>query len=441
MLKKSAIVAIAAPAIPMYAMMMPLAVFLPAYYAQSLGISMAAVGTMFALGRVFDVITDPFAGVLMDHMQKRIPRKVWLAIGAIPIALAIYNLFFTSENTSTTSLFVWLLILYVGWTFMSVALFSWAAETTHDYHERSKVMAAIQTANSTGSVLVLVLPVLVEWLATQTSVSDLRVQTMGGFIMLALPVCIGFALMFGPPSVTQQVQEKRIPLIERIRVITRSRALRRLLLADLAIGLNLGIGTSLSVFFVEMVLKLQARVGTIQLAALLSGLVFIPVWVVIAKRIEKHRALALTAVVSVLGGVFTLLVPANSFLIYFIGSTVLAMGIGGMQFLPRAIMADVLDHDRVETGQERAGLYYALLTTTLKVGVGVGIALAFYMAEYWGFDPSLQANSDSSIETVRYITGIASIVLSITCILAIWHFPIGRDTQVELRETIQGQSD
>ena len=319
---------------------------------------------------------------------------------------------------------------------MSVALFSWAAETTFDYHERSRIMAGIQAANSTGSVLVLVLPVLVEWLSSQELVGDLRVQAMGWFILITLPLCVTFAIFFGPPSVTREIHTSSLSLFERLQIVWQNSALRRLLLADLAIGLNFGIGTSLSVFFVESVLQLKARVGTIQLASILAGLICIPLWVAFAKRIEKHRALGITAIVSGIGGIFALVVPPGHFLIYFVGSTLLAIGVGGIQFLPRAIMADVLDHDRVQTGQERAGLYYALLTTTLKVGLGAGIAVSFYLAEFWGFDPSAQQSPDNNAEIVRYITGYSSVVLAITCLLAIWRFPIGRQAQAELLRTM-----
>ena len=87
---------------------------------------MIAVGTLFALGRVFDVVTDPFAGVMMDRLQNVVERKWWLAIGAVPIALAVVNLFFVSDDVTTGGLLFWLICLYVGWTLMSVALFSWA---------------------------------------------------------------------------------------------------------------------------------------------------------------------------------------------------------------------------------------------------------------------------------------------------------------------------
>ena len=435
-LSRGAIVALAAPAVPMYAMMMPLAVFLPAYYAESLGMRMATVGYLFALARVFDVVTDPFAGVIMDRLQQVIQRKTWLAIGAVPIALAVYNLFFVDQDASLAWLFFWLMCLYLGWTLMSVAIFSWAAETSFDYHERSRAMAGIQAANSLGSVLVLLLPTLLEWFGTPSAVGEQRVQAMGGFILISLPITIWIALKFGPPSLTTVRQSKPISFLKGIVIALKSSALRRLLLADFAIGLNLGIGTSLSVFFIEVVLRHEGRAGTVQLFSLLAGLVCIPLWVAFANRFEKHRALGLTAIVSVIGGFFALWVPADNFSLYFYGSVVLAFSIGGMQFLPRSIMADVVDQDRAESHQERAGLYFAFLTTTLKIGLSLGIFVAFRLADFAGFDPALARATGEGAESVRYITGVSSIVLALTCLIAVWRFPLGKAAQAELRRSM-----
>ncbi|MGI9328192.1 MAG: MFS transporter [Pseudomonadales bacterium] len=429
--------ALAAPAVPMYAMMMPLAIFLPAYYAENLGIGMAMVGSLFALSRVFDVVTDPVAGILMDRLQHAVQRKTWIGIGAVPIALAVLNLFFVDKGVSTEELFAWLICLYVGWTFMSVGLFSWAAETSFDYQERSRVMAGIQAANSLGTVLVLLLPALVEWFSDAASIEALRVQTMGVFILVALPISIYLALRFGPPSVTRAPQKSGLSMRKGMLTAIKNRPLRKLLLADFAIGLNLGISTSVSVFFIEIVLLHPGRAGTLQLFSLVAGLVCIPLWVAVANRIEKHRALGLTALVSGAGGVFSLLVPAGEFAIYFVGTVVLGMGIGGIQFLPRAIMADVVDQDRVESKDERAGLYYAFLTTTLKIGLAVGIAVAFYVAGLGGFDPVVARATGEGIEVIRYITGVSSIVLALTCFLAVWHFPLGREAQAALRVALK----
>lgn len=53
---------LAAPALPMATLTLPLTIFLPTYYAGSLGMNLATVGLIFALVRLLDLIFDPLAG-------------------------------------------------------------------------------------------------------------------------------------------------------------------------------------------------------------------------------------------------------------------------------------------------------------------------------------------------------------------------------------------
>ena len=59
--------ALAAPAAPMFGLIMPLAIFIPPFYADQMGLGLGVVGAIFTIGRLFDVVTDPIAGRLMDR--------------------------------------------------------------------------------------------------------------------------------------------------------------------------------------------------------------------------------------------------------------------------------------------------------------------------------------------------------------------------------------
>ncbi|MCY3792873.1 MAG: MFS transporter, partial [Gammaproteobacteria bacterium] len=322
---------------------------------------------------------------------------------------------------------------------MSVGLFSWGAETTGDYHERSRVMGSIQIANSLGTVLVLLVPTAIEWLADAEDLGTERVRAMGCLILALLPLTVLFSWIYGPESkVMEGKKRKQAPLWAALKHALAQKPLRMLLVADLAIGINLGIGTSVSVFFVEIVLGLEGRIGTVQLASLLAGLAGIPLWVLLARVLEKHRALAATAFISVLGGFFALLVPPNQFLLYFLASITLGVGLGGIQFLPRSIMADVLDGDRLDSGEERAGLYYSFLTSTLKIGLAIGIAASFYVAGYFEFDPADALASTDAHYVIRYLTGWSSVALGLVIIVMSWRFPIGRQQQEAMQSAIIG---
>ena len=45
---------------------LPLAVYLPAYYAQEAGLGLTAVGLVFMIGRLWDAASDPLIGLLSD---------------------------------------------------------------------------------------------------------------------------------------------------------------------------------------------------------------------------------------------------------------------------------------------------------------------------------------------------------------------------------------
>ena len=65
----------------------PVAAFVPNYYAQDLGVSLAAVGLVLLLSRSFDAITDPLIGWLSDRTKTRWGRRrVWM-LAAVPILM------------------------------------------------------------------------------------------------------------------------------------------------------------------------------------------------------------------------------------------------------------------------------------------------------------------------------------------------------------------
>ena len=65
----------AAPAMPLAMVGLPMAVYLPAVYADSegFGLGLAFVGLVLVLARVFDGVTDPIVGFLSDLWAKRNP--------------------------------------------------------------------------------------------------------------------------------------------------------------------------------------------------------------------------------------------------------------------------------------------------------------------------------------------------------------------------------
>ncbi len=69
---------------------LPMALFVPAFYADDLGIPLAAVGGAIAASRLLDVVTDPLIGSLSDRLHTRWGRrKPWPIVGTPLFLLAV----------------------------------------------------------------------------------------------------------------------------------------------------------------------------------------------------------------------------------------------------------------------------------------------------------------------------------------------------------------
>ena len=143
-----------APAMPLAMVGLPMAVYLPAVYADSegFGLGLAFVGLVLVLARVFDGVTDPVVGFLSDRLRTRWGRRKPFVLLGMPIYIfGICMLFIppiTFREVSLLGLTVnsgypWMLIMlvvtYVGSTIKDVPYSAWGAELSPDYHERTLV--------------------------------------------------------------------------------------------------------------------------------------------------------------------------------------------------------------------------------------------------------------------------------------------------------------
>ncbi|WP_052711727.1 MFS transporter [Elstera litoralis] len=169
--------AYAAPALPLAALAVPLYIYLPTLYAETLGLGLTLVGTLLLLARIFDALTDPLVGVLADRFPR---RKPWL-LGALPvIGVSVWALFFPPDGTGAMHLLGWSLALYLGWTALQVPYLAWGTDLTQAYHGRTRVAGAREAALLIGTLAATILPAAL-------GLSGLAaVNALGGMILALL---------------------------------------------------------------------------------------------------------------------------------------------------------------------------------------------------------------------------------------------------------------
>ncbi len=430
------IVGFASPAFTLAALGLPIIAILPPLYAE-LGISLTAVGAIFMTARFFDVFTDPVFGVLGDRVHTRWGRRRPAIVVGVPVLmLGTFGVFFPADPPGESTLLTALLVLYVGWTLLAISHTAWAGELSGDYDQRTRIMGALQICGLTGAVVVLAIPAIVDQFFPEGGMR-LRSEMMGWLILIALPVLFGLAIFSVPePPVSAH---SKMSWSAGWRAIVENRALRRLLLADLLMGLQGGINGSVHFFFIIQVLLLPEAASLFLVLIFVFGLVCVPLFVWMSGRFGKHQTLCVAALQSTVATGLFFIVPSASFWWVFLIYLLVGVNFGGKDLLMRSIMADVIDQDRVAVGADRSALYYSMLTLTNKLGAALAVGIIYPILDWVGFDPNGQ-NPQEILNAVRIVVAASPTLVTLAVALIMWRFPLGRSEQQALRARIEARS-
>ena len=427
--------AYALPGLPIAAMGLPLAVHLPNFYAVDVGLGYFAAGAIFFAARFLDVFMDPIMGVVSDHTRTRWGRRrVWM-VASVPImAIAAWLVFMPAQGVTWFFVVASFIFLFVGWTMLTITHLAWGGELTGDYHERSRVTASREAAYIVGMIAVLLLPALIQ---EQGGDKFAQIASMGWFVIVTLPIGVAVAVLVikeadVPPA-------PHLPLGPALKAIINNRPLRYVLICDLISGISSGIVATLFIPMVSFGLELPKAANWLLLLYFLMGVIAIPPMVWLARVLGKHQTLVLHCLANaiLIPCIFLLpkgeLWPALTLWLLF----GLNMSVG--PFLFRAIMADVADHDEVETGQKRAGVYFALLALTNKLGYSCAIIASLWTLAYVGFDGK-GGNAPDTILSMMLIYIVPPTLISIAIAAVMWRFPLDEAKQRELRRILEERS-
>ena len=432
LLKRRTLAAFAAPCLPLTGVGLPLVVYLPPYYAGTLGLDLAVVGILFSAVRWIDLPIDIAFGHWIDRTDTRFGRfRPWLLGGGLAMMLGLALVFFAAPGISPVLAFLSLLILYTGFSAAQVAHTSWGQALSTDYHERSRIFGWWQAFNMLALISLLAVPPLANALAPRFGwqpSAALGVHAMG-WVLLALLVPTLAAIMLGVP-------EKKSPHQHPhgwadIWMALKRPLLRRLLLIDLFASLPPGFGGALLIFFFE-----AARGFSVTEARLLllfyfaAGLVGAPLWGWVARRTSKHMAVAWAIGSYAVLHAALVLAPSHNFWLAAAGMLLAGLPAVAPAFLVRAMLADVTDAETLATGQSQAGLYYAVLVGVQKLGYAIPVGMAYIVLDAVGFDARLgTANSATAIDGLVLLFLLPPILSALTAAWLARGWTIGRDEQ------------
>lgn len=412
---------------------------LPTHYAANTAITLAQIGTIAGLSRIIDALNDPVMGHLSDRTRTRFgSRKPWIAAAIVFCVIAVFQLFSPPRDASWIYFLVWSQVLYTGFTMFEVPRSAWGAEISRDYNERAKIGMFVGGFNILGSLAFYLVPIVMGMLGGSSEINGDTLGFIAWIYAIMMPISVLLCLKFVPQG--RKVDHKQTTLRDVAKTIVRSLPARRLFAIVSLWGIGQGAFVGCAFIFYS------GYMGLAKSFALIMGLLFLvqvlalPVWSRILPKFDRHRVWAFCIAGGAILTPLVLLLPRGEAALPFLLPLVVVQAflMAPANFLPGAVLGDVIDYDTLKSGNNKAGNLFAVQMVLIKVAMALGGAAAFNLLQLVGYRVN-EANSDlANTGLLAVFLGIPMVFHGAMAALA-WNFPLGRKRQSIVSRRLQSR--
>lgn len=431
-----------------------------------LGINPALVGTLQAIPRFTDALTDPIMGYISDNTRSRFGRRrPYIFIGAIGVGI-VFALMWQLPSGYSEMFYFWIfltgsIIFYLFYTIFATPWVALGYEMTPDYHERTRLMAVM---NFMGQFAWIALP----WFYAIMENDRLFSDSVQGARILAIAIGIFVAVVGVMPAifcrerfvVKEDGRKQKSSVLEGLKtnIIGFFKGLmitiKRIEFLKLCSGtfflfngiMLIGAFSSyITIFYVcggdmDLGARYIGLFGTINTASTLGAIAAVS-W--LSSKIGKRRTFMLATSVTLIGSLlkwfcYDPLLPWK----VLIPAPLMAVGMGGLFTLMGSMIADVCDLDELETGERREGMFGAIYWWMVKLGMALAFGLSGYLLNYTGFDVEMGgAQSSKTFLMMRTFDVLIPAVAAGISILSVAFFKITEEKSYEIRKELDKRRD
>lgn len=431
-----------------------------------LGMNPAVVGTLMALPRLLDAMTDPVMGYISDHSRLRWGRRrPFIFFGAL-VSSAIFALLWQLPAGYSENFYFWYFLIganlfYVAYTVYATPLIALGYEMTPDYNERTRLMGV---SNFLGQFAWVVAP----WFYAFMENGRFFADSVTGARWLAVYVGI-FAAGVGIVPALFCRERMQVIAEEEDKAAAHGGAARGgfgRTMADFFRGFVttmrfrpflLLCGATFLVFngfmlvsaFTSYVIIYYVYGGDKDLGAQLMGwngtfsaictFCVIALATLLGTRLGKKRTFFLCTGLSVVGYLLKWFCysPTNPYLLL-LPTPFIAFGLGALFTLMGSMVADVCDLDELQTGQRREGMFGAVFWWVVKLGMALALALSGYALNLTGFDVALGGGqSADTLFLMRLLDVGVPALTSLLAIALVFFYPLTESAAREVRTKLE----
>jgi len=432
-----------------------------------LGMDPAVVGTLMALPRLLDALSDPVMGYISDHSRSRWGRRRPFIFAGALVSGAIFAGLWQLPAGHSQDFYFWYFLIganlfYLGYTVFATPLIALGYEMTPDYNERTRLMGV---SNFLGQFAWVVAPWFFAFMENDRFFPDAPT----GARWLAVYVGVFVALAGVVPAIFCRERMQAIAEAEDrtahggaargglgrtvadfFRGFATTMRFRPFLLLCGATFLVFN-GFMLVSAFTSYVIIYYVYGGDKDLGAQLMGwngtfsavctfgVIALATW--LGTHLGKKRTFFLCTGLSVFGYLLKWFCysSTNPYLLL-LPTPFIAFGLGALFTLMGSMVADVCDLDELQTGQRREGMFGAVFWWVVKLGMALALALSGYALNFTGFDVALGgAQSAQTLFLMRLLDVGVPALTSLLAIILVAFYPLTESAAREVRTKLEAR--
>lgn len=385
--------------------------FVMIYLTDTAGLNAGVVGTLMLLSKLFDGVSDIFFGSMIDKTSSRMGKaRPWMFWGYFGCAATLIGVFAIPASLGEGAKYAWFFITYtllnaVFYTANNIAYSALTALITRNGGERVQ-MGSIRFIFAFGTSLLI-----------QTITVDF-VKSLGGgasgwrtaaIIYAAIGLIVNSISVFSvhelPPEETAGgPQEEKYRLSDTIRILAANKYYA--MICGIYILTQLYTATlNMGIYFMTYILGNASLLASFSLAInipMICGLVLTPV--LVKKLGGMYRlnltgyALSTVARAMVIVGAYLGSIPM---MLVFSGAAAICMS--PLQGDLSALIATCSEYTLLTQNRRMDGTMYSCTSLGVKIGGGIGVALAGWLLEASGYIANAPVQADSCISMLYFM--------------------------------------
>ena len=405
--------------------------FLITYYTDVMGLNPAAVGTLYAVARLWDAISDPLMGGLADRTQTKFgkyrPYLLWIAV---PYGL-IGFLAFLGPDLDPTWKLVYAYVTYIAlmtvYTAINVPYSALMGTMTGDPAERASLSNfRFAGAFSAQVIIGLALFPIINSFGGRNSPEAWRIA------MIVFSILATFLFLYTFFTTRERItpsKEERVDLGKDLKYLTSNRPLIVMLIVAFVTlafsGLRWGITYPYLKYLADLgdekyfwyLDRMSIFYASAPIALVFGLLLTKP----LSRRFGKRNALIGLTMINAFSVIAFYFVPAKNFEQIFWLNLASAFFAGPMPALVWAIYTDVVDYGEWKFGRRITALTFAAAMLVQKAGLALGGWAVGMLLAYFGYVANVEQSSESAHGILLMFSIIPGVLTILSGVALFWY--------------------